>query len=56
MNAAVPIGTTQEDFYIYASELAKLLKCTDAEIALLARSGVIPRIADPISPASYRHS
>ena len=43
----IRLGSIDEDFYVRAVDLARLLKITDNEISRLVRSAVMTRVPDP---------
>jgi hypothetical protein len=43
----IRLGSIDEDFYVRAVDLARLLKITDNEISRLVRSAVMTRVLDP---------
>jgi len=49
----IRLGSIDEDFYVHAVDLARLLKITDNEISRLVRSAVITRVPDPSNARAF---
>jgi hypothetical protein len=47
ITSKIRLGSIDEDFYVRAVDLARLLKITDNEISRLVRSAVMTRVPDP---------
>jgi hypothetical protein len=45
--SAIRLGSIDEDFYVHAVDLARLLKTNEVEISRLVRSSVLTRVPDP---------
>jgi hypothetical protein len=47
MSAQVRVGSTQDEFYVRTTDLARVLGVSDNELSQLYRSAILTRISDP---------
>ena len=51
--STIRLGSIDEDFFVHAVDLARLLKVTDNEISRLVRSAVMVRVRDPNNARAF---